>query len=152
MKELQNLNKLGNIKGRKKQLTRDPDFYLITSDGLVLEPISNWQGQYIFDLPDEEIESIYLVSGTSRLNDVEGSFENNRHELGILVGNIQIIDAIDAIQATHITDHLTQHDLPGWHALEQQPCRWTKGKALFNIPESNHKERKLIIQVCSDRL
>lgn len=136
----------------KKQLTRDPDFHLVTQDGLAIEPISNFQGRYIFDLPDEEIESIYLVSRTSRQNDIDGPFENNRHELGILVGNIQIVEITQNIQAVNIIDHLTQHDLQGWHALEQQPCRWTKGKALLNIPDGNHKERKLIIHICSDRL
>ncbi|EUK18064.1 Hint domain-containing protein [Commensalibacter papalotli (ex Servin-Garciduenas et al. 2014)] len=135
----------------KKQLTHDPDFHLITQDGLTIEPISHFQGRYIFPLPDENIKSVYLVSRTSRLNDIDGPFEDNRHELGISVGSIQIVSAAYNIQVINMTNHLTQDDLPGWHTLEQQPCRWTKGKALLNLPDNNHKERKLIIQVCSDR-
>ncbi|CAI3951730.1 Hint domain-containing protein [Commensalibacter papalotli (ex Botero et al. 2024)] len=135
----------------KNQLTHDPDFHLITQDGLTIEPISHFQGRYIFPLPDENIKSVYLVSRTSRLNDIDGPFEDNRHELGISVGSIQIVSAAYNIQVINMTNHLTQDDLPGWHTLEQQPCRWTKGKALLNLPDNNHKERKLIIQVCSDR-
>ncbi|WP_086632077.1 Hint domain-containing protein [Commensalibacter intestini] len=137
-----------------KKISNDPHFHLATPNGLAIESISNFKGQYVFLLPTEGVDSVYLVSKTSRLNDVIGPFEDNRHELGVLVGNIQILSINSAynINISNITDHLTHPDLSGWHTLEQTPCRWTKGKALLNIPKNNNQEQRLIINIISDRL
>lgn len=134
-----------------KHFTNDPGLHLITEAGLVIRPISNFNGKYVFSLPTENMKSVYLVSRVSRLSDVIGPFEDNRHELGVLVKNIQLVDSksIYNIQISNLTEHLTQQNLLGWHALENTTSRWTKGKALLNLPK-NHSQQ-LMIDICCDR-
>lgn len=137
----------------EKQFTQNPDLHLITQDGLAIQPMSNYKGQYTFFLPDGDIEHVYLVSRASRESDIIGAFIDNRHYLGVLIGDISIlaVDQQNNVLVDPITTHLSQNDLSGWHAVENASYRWTDGKALLKLPQNNLKKRRLIIQVCSDR-
>jgi len=137
----------------KKHFTQNPNLHLITQDGLAIQPMSNYKGQYTFCLPDGDIEYVYLVSRASRESDIIGAFIDNRHYFGVLVGDINIlaVDQMNNVRFTSITNHLSRDKLSGWHAVGNDFCRWTDGKALLKLPQNNLKKRRLVIQICSDR-
>lgn len=111
-------------------LTPETDLHLVTSAGLRLQPkrsSGNWQ---IFALP-AGTNSVQIVSRTGRPDQVIGRFMDDRRELGVLVGAVQLI--VDG-QTHQVTTHHQTNDLAGWDAQESAPYRWTNGDALLPLP------------------
>lgn len=129
-------------------LTQDPNLHIITDTNLVLTPHIYKNNTYTFSLP-EEVESICIHSRTSSPYKPVGSFTNNQHQLGVLIGQIHIMTHN---QLYPITEHLSQQDLDGWDKIEQTDCRWTNGNAelnINNVPINNNLKRLLTVQVLS---
>ena len=124
-------------------LTSDPNLYLTTELGTIIQPHACNNGKYIFNIP-EGIDKVDLISRTGRPCETVGSFIDDRRELGVLVGNVFVINKNDIHE---ITDHLSNPDLTGWDVIEQSPCRWTKGKASLNIHATQSGKSVLIVNI-----
>ena len=124
-------------------LTSDPNLYLTTELGTIIQPHACNNGKYIFNIP-EGIDKVDLISRTGRPCETVGSFIDDRRELGVLVGNVFVINKNDIHE---ITDHLSNPDLTGWDVIEQSPCRWTKGKATLNIHATQSGKSVLIVNI-----
>ena len=87
-------------------------------------------GYYTFMLP-ANVQSVQIVSRTSRPCDVEGPFVDDRRQLGVAVGHITLRDARNVVD---LSEHLQNQELPGWYALEQNgTARWTNGNATLDL-------------------
>jgi len=124
-------------------LTTDPNLYLLTELGEIIRPCFSNNKKYTFNIP-EGVNIVNLISRTSRPCDTIGSFIDDRRELGVLVGDIFIINNNGMYE---ITDHLLNPKLSGWDVVEQSSCRWTNGKASLNIYTSYVKNRILVINI-----
>lgn len=131
------------LKTEELTLTNDPELCVITEFGQVIQPHSVHSGKYIFSIP-RDVYSIQLHSRTARPNETIGSFVDDRRHLGVLVGNIFMINNNGMHE---ITNYLSDTTLSGWDVLEQAHCRWTNGKATINIDANCPEKRVLVINV-----
>jgi hypothetical protein len=76
------------------------------------------------------VNSVNLVSRTSRPSDTIGPFVDDRRHLGVLVGEILLFDSKETYR---INAHLTDATLTGWDIQETTPCRWTNGNAILPL-------------------
>jgi len=133
------------LKTEELALTNDSELCIVTEFGQVIQPHSVHSGKYIFSIP-RDVYSIQLHSRTARPNETIGSFVDDRRHLGVLVGNIFMINNNGMHE---ITDYLSDVTLPGWDVLEQSHCRWTNGQATLNIDSNYSEKRVLVINVLS---
>lgn len=130
----------------QKRLTNDPKLHLITPSGQEIYPFSQINGKYLFNIPID-IEEVYISSRVSRLCDTIGPFIDNRHSLGVEVGDILMMTTNKVYK---VTDHLFKSDLSGWHGLEKNAgCRWTKGHAILPLNYKNAFDRVLSLHILS---
>lgn len=130
----------------QKQLTNDPKLHLITPSGQEIYPFSQINGKYLFNIPID-IEEVYISSRVSRICDIIGPFVDNRHSLGVQIGDILMMTTNKIYK---ITNHLSQSDLSGWHGLEKNSrCRWTKGHAILPLNYKNAFDRVLSLHILS---
>lgn len=109
-------------------LTYDSNIHLITDKGETLHPLRRVKDRVVFHLP-EGVKTLRLRSRTSRPCDTLGPYIDDRRNLGVLVGEIELHQGG---QVHTITHHLTdQHT--GWDVKEEAPCRWTNGDALLPL-------------------
>lgn len=128
-----------------KQLTKDANLHLITENNSKIYPYSHSDGEYLFNIPDD-VENVYIASKVSRLCDTIGPFVDNRHYLGVSIGDIVIMADDDYYP---ITNYLSEKDFLGWHALEKGNHRWTKGKAFLPLGYKGLSNRVLVLNVVS---
>lgn len=127
--------KLGcEYKGTTYQTTEDSDLHLVTDKGEVINTTYQGKGCFSFVIPPRT-DNVRLVSRTSQPNQVIGSFVDDRRHLGVLVGNITILEKNTIRQ---VNDHLAMPNLMGWDVNEQGPCRWTNGNALIQLKGANN--------------
>ncbi|CAI3930201.1 Hint domain-containing protein [Commensalibacter papalotli (ex Botero et al. 2024)] len=124
-------------------LTTDPNLYLTTELGTIIQPHSCSNGKYVFNIP-EGVNTVNLISNTHRPCETVGSFIDDRRELGVLIGGVFIINKNGIYE---VNDHLSNSELAGWDVIEQSPCRWTKGEATLNIHTSYSENRILLINI-----
>ncbi|MBS1000321.1 Hint domain-containing protein [Acetobacter persici] len=115
-------------------LTDDVDLRLVTSKGQVIRSLRVLQDTHVFMIPPG-VDSVKILTRTSRPCDVEGPFVDDRRHLGILVGSITFQGMKTTVP---ITDHLSADTTEGWSVQEQLPCRWTTGNAYLPLPLSTH--------------
>lgn len=113
--------------------TTDHELYLEAKNGRKIYPVKTVGNNVSFLVP-MTVQSLEIVSRSSRPFDVIGPFVDDRRNLGVLVGSIVVCHA-DRI--TNVTTHLSQEPLSGWHDLETN-CRWTDGRAC--LPLAVHAE------------
>lgn len=124
--------------------TEDNGLYLLTDQGEVLNKTSKNNERFIFKLPSN-VKHVRLISRSNKPSDVIGPFVNDRRNLGVLVGNITLIDRDNAC---NINQHLTSRNIQGWDAEMPQQYRWTNGSSYLEIPtQQNDSTRMLVIQV-----
>lgn len=111
-------------------VTTDPDLHLLTQNGEILRVARKTGSKYVFMLP-KNTTSVTLMSRTARLSETVGPFVDDRRNLGVLVGKIQLFASSTTID---LCEHLSEHNLDGWDALETNLYRWTKGQAQLTIP------------------
>lgn len=131
-----------DYKGRSVQLVNDSDLHLVTDQGQVIRN-KRVSGKWVTFMVPSTVESVWINSRRSRLCDVIGPFVDNRHFLGVLVGEVMIF----ANNKNEFLNVLREEkELEGWHAKEKQAGRWTKGKALLPI-KSRHLVDNSVIYV-----
>lgn len=135
-------------KVKKTRFSYDSAICLKTEQGEKFYPVEQEDKKnFIFHIPSY-VETIYILSNTSRPCDTIGPFIDDRRNLGILIGNIVLLNKNNKAQMLH--QHLQPSPLLGWHAWENSTCRWTKGKALLSLKglAMEHKNI-LVLQVLS---
>lgn len=112
-----------------RPLTNKSDLHLTTETGAIIRPARQNNGRVMFMIPSD-IQSVRIVSNTSRPCDVIGPFVDDRRNLGVLVGEITMFES----NRTHtLTAHLHETDLSGWNNVEEGTMRWTAGNALIDL-------------------
>lgn len=124
------------------ELTHDADIHLVTHTGRTIRCLRKRGSRVVFALP-AEVQQVWLVSRYSRPADVFGAFVDDRRQLGVLVGDLQLCD-----KAGHIiplTDVLTAKDQIGWHECEAGGhMRWTTGWAEISLPPAQGRGERLL--------
>jgi len=109
----------------KPALTEEADLRLVDDKGREIRTLRIVKNTHVFMVPSGA-QKLYLASRISRPIDVVGPYLDDRRELGVLVGQIQVWEA----GRTRVIDaHLTSHDLSGWAGKEEESHRWTTGYA-----------------------
>ncbi|MXV45015.1 hypothetical protein GS501_08180 [Saccharibacter sp. 17.LH.SD] len=113
------------------EVTYEAELSLLTERGTRIRPYRMRNGHYLFHIPSH-IGNVRLMSRTSRPSDLIGPFVDDRRDLGVLVGDIQLFhgDVSSAIEIPYQEDKL-----PGWDVMEVSHCRWTNGVALLPLPQ-----------------
>ncbi|ARW11901.1 MULTISPECIES: Hint domain-containing protein [Acetobacter] len=107
------------------EMTNDPDLRLITKTGAVIRPMRKTEHHYSFMLPPNT-DAVRVISHTSRPCDVIGPFVDDRRNMGVAIGEIQLQCAKQQI---NITSHLQSNKPAGWHDTDWKDCAWTNGDA-----------------------
>lgn len=112
-----------------KTLIEDPDLKLITNSGATIYPFKKAENIYSFMLP-AGVESVRVVSRSSRPCDSIGPFVDDRRQMGVAVGKIHCgsIRVSQQVQA-----HLAPTKPEGWHDMGWQDCAWTDGNAFLPL-------------------
>lgn len=109
--------------------TQDADMHLVTDQGQVILRTREAGNRVMFTIAPG-IETVRIVSRTSRPSDVTGPFLNDRRQLGVLVGEITLFDSGEA---STLDRHLQEPQARGWDVVEGTPCRWTNGDAWVSL-------------------
>ncbi|EHD13646.1 hypothetical protein CIN_10050 [Commensalibacter intestini A911] len=138
-----------DYKGRHVQLVNDSDLHLVTDQGQVIRN-KRVSGEWVTFMVPSTVESVWINSRRSRLCDVIGPFVDNRHFLGVLVGEVMIF----ADNKNELSNILREEEeLEGWHAKEKKAGRWTKGRALLPIKSKHLVDNSVIyisLQILSE--
>ncbi|KXV63070.1 hypothetical protein AD949_08485 [Acetobacter orleanensis] len=122
----------------------DSDIHLVTGQGQSIRPVRQLHDKVVFMIP-ADVETVQIVTRTSRPSDTIGPFVDDRRHLGVLVGQVTLFDGKNEHA---ITSHLDQAELSGWNTQETVPCRWTNGNATLQLPDiRRHGLRMLTIQI-----
>ncbi|MFT9026806.1 Hint domain-containing protein [Acetobacter indonesiensis] len=122
------------------ELTHDADLHLVTDKGHTVRAARK-QGDLVTFMLPVGVESVRVVSRTSRPSDAIGPFVDDRRDLGVLVGDVSLFDGA-AFQ--NLTSHLDQADLDGWDVVEASACRWTNGNALLPLGAAENANFRLL--------
>lgn len=123
-------------------LTHNPDLHLVLKNGAVIRPIRQDGQNYSFMIP-AGVDSVRILSRTSRPSDVVGPFVDDRRDLGVAVGAIHFMNGK---KQTQITAHLDGTVHEGWHeASSDANYIWTKGNALLPLCGKNDGKMGLLI-------
>lgn len=121
--------------------TKESGLYLIADTGEILDKTLENNNRFIFKIPPQ-ITSVRVMSRTSKPSQVIGPFVDDRRDLGVLVGEVTLLEK----NKTHsITDHFTSSDLQGWDVQEQSPCRWTNGNAVLTLKKQPSDEVGMLV-------
>lgn len=105
--------------------TTEPDLRLLTDAGHIIRPTRIKGNKAMFMLP-HSVDSIRILSRTSRPCEAIGAFFDDRRDLGVLIGQISLFDSVKSETIDH---HLTSSTLIGWEAAHNAHARWTTGNA-----------------------
>lgn len=136
-------------KGRHVQLVNDSDLHLVTDQGQVIRN-KRVSGKWVTFMVPSTVGSVWINSNRSRLCDVIGPFVDNRHFLGVLVGEVMVF-ADNKNEFLNILRE--EEELEGWHAKQKQAGRWTTGKALLPIKSKHLVDNSVIyisLQILSE--
>lgn len=111
-------------------LVEDDNLHLVTETGAVVRKLRAQAGRVSFMLPPG-VQSVTVVSRSSKPCDVVGPFVNDRRMLGVQIG---AVTAISATGTQTSTAHLQEDALAGWHGMEAgASARWTNGQAALPL-------------------
>ncbi|MBB2170083.1 hypothetical protein HLH36_17335 [Gluconacetobacter aggeris] len=110
-------------------LSEDPDLHLVTRNGTIIRQARTYGDRVVFMIP-AHIDSVWIMSNTSRPSDVIGPFVDDRRHMGVAIGEITMFEAN---HAHTLTAHMTEETLDGWHGLQADGLRWTAGHALLPL-------------------
>ncbi|WP_086650654.1 Hint domain-containing protein [Acetobacter cibinongensis] len=113
------------------ETTNNPDLHLVTETGGVIRPLRQKGSVYSFMLPPNTA-TVRVVSRASRPADTIGPFVDDRRELGVAIGTIQLV--LTKREQTDIVAHLQADKPEGWHGtgVESQVA-WTNGNAVLPL-------------------
>ncbi|NVN42654.1 Hint domain-containing protein [Asaia siamensis] len=106
-------------------VTEDADLHLVDDSGREIRPLRTIGQAFIFMIPTG-VRKLFLASRSARPTDIIGPYHDDRRQLGVLVGEIQVWEAG---QTRQIDAHLTSSALAGWSNCEEGRYRWTTGHA-----------------------
>ncbi|WP_086644688.1 Hint domain-containing protein [Acetobacter sp. DsW_063] len=112
-----------------RSLDSDPLLHLITDQGLVIHCTRKEQTYCAFMIP-AQTRNVRIVSRTARPCDLVGPYLDDRRQMGVAIGGITLTEGRTG---KPVTVHLTEENLPGWHALGDNGDRWTAGDALLPL-------------------
>ncbi|ATJ90512.1 hypothetical protein HK16_10480 [Acetobacter senegalensis] len=125
------------------EVTTAHDLHLITNTGAIIRSVREKAGRVSFMLPTG-VNSVRLVSRSNRPSDVIGPFVDDRRHLGVLVGEVSVVNA----DVTHnVTAHTDTENLSGWYPLEGADYRWTNGNAELPLGKAVNGMGMLSIQI-----
>jgi len=110
-------------------VTDDADLHLVADKGQIIRKSRDANGTVMFMIP-AGVETVRLVSRTSRPSDAIGPFVDDRRQLGVLVGEVTFFDSN---RTSTIDTHLTTDALEGWDVQEASAVRWTNGSAVLPL-------------------
>ncbi|WP_141354667.1 Hint domain-containing protein, partial [Gluconobacter sphaericus] len=117
------------VQSETPSLTYNNDLHLVTNTGATIRMARANNDQVIFMIP-VGVDSVRIISRTSRPYDAIGPFVDDRRTLGVLIGEIRLFES----NATRmLSAHLTDENLSGWSNVEDGTMRWTKGNALLPL-------------------
>jgi len=110
---------------------RETQTFIETSCGKVIMPLRRSGNRVVFQIP-ESVTELTLRSDSARPCDTIGAYVDDRRELGLLVGGLELYDA----DGTRQIDLATIDSMPcGWHSSESSETRWTDGAGQLSLPE-----------------
>mgnify|MGYP001195369858 FL=1 len=117
------------VQTEARPLTCERGLQLITDTGATIYPARTHGEHTTFMIP-VGVQSVRIISNSSRPSDVIGPFVDDRRNLGILVGEIKMFES----RATRtLTSHLRDEELVGWNNVEDGTMRWTTGDAVLPL-------------------
>lgn len=112
-----------------QSLTSESCLQLITDTGATIYPARTHGEHTTFMIP-AGVQSVRIISNSSRPCDVIGPFVDDHRKLGVLVGEIKMFES----RATRtLTSHLHDEALVGWSNVEDGTMRWTTGDAVLPL-------------------
>lgn len=120
-------------------ITLYPDVHLVLDDQRKIRPARVKNRQYVFFVP-HTFETLWIGSNTFIPSKSYGPWNDDRRELGVLVGKITLFTNSGQID---YADHLTCPEKEGWHAIENKAHRWTDGYAKLDIGPDLPGERMI---------
>ena len=127
-----------------EEITFDPGLALCDEQGHPF-PLKEQQGhRYLFSL-DGDVDSVVLLSRTSRPCDVIGPYIDDRRELGVLVGEVRLLRADGSAEG--VTGFLSAPQAEGWDVQEHGPWRWMNGEARLDLPTGSGVGACLSVEV-----
>ncbi|GAN61660.1 hypothetical protein ACI01nite_24700 [Acetobacter cibinongensis] len=132
------------VKPEPLDLIHDANIQLTTGDGKTIKPIRHTGNRVMFMVPGS-LETVLISSHTSRPCDTVGPFVDDRRELGVLVGEITLLENKENIL---LAEHFQAEELQGWSVLEHSEMRWTTGAAVLHLGKrARHHLGLLVITV-----
>ena len=117
------------IQSNLQILTSESNLHLCSAAGHVIKPLRNVENHTLFMIPGN-INTVQIVSNSSRPSDTQGPFVDDRRNLGVLIGKIFFSEGNTKREITH---HLIDEDIEGWHSLSHPSLRWTNGCAYLHL-------------------
>nr|WP_254455547.1 Hint domain-containing protein [Komagataeibacter melomenusus] len=114
-------------------LSDDADLHLMTPAGSIIRKMRDANGYAFFMIPPG-VETVRILSRTSRPADTIGPYVDDRRQLGVLVRNIKLFEgSVAHAIATHLAPQAPEGWYDGWYAPRNEPCRWTDGQATLHL-------------------
>ncbi|WP_025822675.1 Hint domain-containing protein [Asaia astilbis] len=120
----------------------EPVVHLCTEAGERILPTRISDARYVFTVPGDA-EIVYLCSQSAKPSEQIGPFVDDRRELGVLVGDVNLFSpqGSTAIDVRYFLKHAR-----GWHAVKPEQRRWTNGRGVLPIGASSGS-RVLSVQI-----
>ncbi|NVN38553.1 Hint domain-containing protein [Komagataeibacter swingsii] len=114
-------------------LSDDADLHLMTETGVIIRKMREANGYAFFMIPPG-VETVHILSRTSRPSDTIGPYIDDRRELGVLIKDIKLFEgSIARPISTHLAEEAPAGWYDGWYAPANVPCRWTDGQATLHL-------------------
>jgi hypothetical protein len=125
-------------------LTHDPDLRIVCDRGRSIRPYTTYGRIHSFTIP-AGASALRLVSNAARPSETIGPFVDDRRDLGVLVGRINVRHNGDAAA---VTAHLGPYNHRGWHDPEAGArCRWTDGNAALPIDLRPYEHQGVVLEI-----
>ncbi|MBS0980679.1 Hint domain-containing protein [Acetobacter thailandicus] len=136
---------LNNCHARQVQAeaetTLNPDLYLYDPVTRAMTYPFKKDGVHVFFTIRNEVSRVYLSSLASRPADTIGPFVDDRRELGVRVGDIEVLNDNEILI---VNEHLEDKELSGWSVYEGGEGRWTTGLAAIDLPSGVSGKMKIV--------
>ena len=106
-------------------LTTETNLHLRSANGHIIQPLRTVDKCVMFMIPDG-LDTVQIVSNSSKPSDTRGPFVDDRRNLGVLIGEVLFFEGNKKREIIH---HLTDDALNGWYGIAHPSARWTNGNA-----------------------
>ena len=106
-------------------LTTETNLHLRSANGHIIQPLRTVDKCVMFMIPDG-LDTVQIVSNSSKPSDTRGPFVDDRRNLGVLIGEVLFFEGNKKREIIH---HLTDDALNGWYGIAHPSTRWTNGNA-----------------------